>query len=85
METEWEGHVAGIFEGYAPNRVVELSDGRRWKQETNTREYVYRERPKVRLLWSQSLGVRYLDVEGTSNVVQVKEDRGVCGVSAGAF
>jgi hypothetical protein len=29
METEWEGHFTGIFEGDSPNRVYELSDGRR--------------------------------------------------------
>jgi hypothetical protein len=30
METEWEGHIVGIFEGYAGGRIYELSDGRRW-------------------------------------------------------
>lgn len=85
METEWEGHVAGIFEGYAGGRVFELSDGRRWRQESNTREYVSRERPKARLLWNQSTSTRYLDVEGTSSVVEDREDRGMGGLSAGAF
>jgi hypothetical protein len=85
METEWEGHIVGIFEGYAGGRVFELSDGRRWRQESNTSEYVYRERPKARLLWNQSAGTRYLDVEGTSNVVVVVQDRGVGKPSAGAY
>jgi hypothetical protein len=85
METEWEGHVVGVFEGYAGGRIFELSDGRRWRQESNTRENVYREAPKARLLWNQSIGTRYLDVEGTSNVVEVKEDRGVGGPYAGAY
>ena len=85
METEWEGYVPGIFEGYAGGRVYELSDGSRWRQESRTSEYVYREQPKARLLWNQSTGTRYLDVEGTSGVVEVKEDRGMGGMGAGAF
>ncbi len=56
METEWEGHVAGIFEGYRGGRVYELSDGRRWRQESNTSEYVYRERPKARLIRERGSG-----------------------------
>ena len=36
METEWEGRIAGIFEGYDGGRVYELTDGRRWRQESNT-------------------------------------------------
>jgi len=43
---------------YAGGRVFELSDGRRWRQESNTREYVYREQPKARLLWNQSNATR---------------------------
>jgi hypothetical protein len=46
---------------------------------------VYRERPEARRLWNQGLGTRYLDVEGTSNVVEVKEDRGLGGPYAGAY
>jgi hypothetical protein len=85
MDPEWEGHIVGIFEGYAGGHVFELSDGRRWRQESNTSEYVYREQPKARLLWNQSIGTRYLDVEGTSSVVEGKKDRGVGGPYAGAF
>jgi hypothetical protein len=85
METEWEGHIAGIFEGSAGGRVLELSDGRRWSQDSNTSEYVYRETPKARLIWNQSTGTRYLDVEGTSSVVIVVPERGMGGLSARAF
>jgi hypothetical protein len=85
METEWEGRIVGIFEGYAGGRVFQLSDGRRLRQECNTSEYVYREHPKALLIWDQSTGTRYLDVEGTSNVVIVLPDRGMWGLSAGAF
>ncbi len=85
METEWEGHVVGVFKGYYGGRVYELSDGRRWRQEDRTAEYVYREAPKARLLWNQGTGTRYLDVDGTSNVVIVVLDRGMRGLSAEAF
>jgi len=69
MQTEWEGRIAGVFEGYAGGHIYQLSDGRRWRQETPASEYVYRENPKARLLWDQSTGTRYLDVEGASSMV----------------
>ena len=76
METEWEGHITGLFEGYHGGRVYELSDGKRWRQEDRTSEFVYREAPRARLLWCQSTGTRYLDVAGTSGVARVVPDRG---------
>ena len=85
METTWEGRLPGMFEGYAPGRVFELGDGSRWRQEDRTSEYVYRERPKAKLLYDRSINVTYLDVEGTSSVVAVVPDRGMRGLSAGAF
>jgi hypothetical protein len=85
METTWEGRIAGVFEGYQGGRVHELSDGSRWRQEDRTDEYVYRERPKARLLRDKGTGVTYLDVEGTSGVVLVVPDSGMRGLSVGAF
>ena len=85
METEWEGHIAGLFAGYRGGRVYELSDGRLWRQEDRMAEYVYREAPRARLVWCQSTGTRYLAAEGTSNVFEVKENRGMGGMNAGAF
>ena len=42
MVTEpiWEGHLTGLFEGYAFDRLYELSDGSNWRQIGETREYV---------------------------------------------
>lgn len=85
METAWEGRIVGTFEGYARGRVFELSEGRRWRQESNTGEHVYRERPEARLIRDQSTGTRFLDLEGTSGVVIVVPERGMGGLSAGAF
>ena len=76
METKWEGFIAGVFEGYQCGRTFELSDGARWRQESREAEYVYREQPRARLLWNQSLGRWYLDVEGTSSAVWVEPERG---------
>jgi hypothetical protein len=84
VETTWEGHIAGVFEGYASGRVHELSDGSRWRQEDRTREYVYRERPKARLLRDRGIGKTHLDVEGTSSVVEVVPDAGMRGIGVGA-
>jgi hypothetical protein len=38
--------------------------------ESSTAEYVYRECPKARLIWDQSIGQVSLDVEGTSGIVK---------------
>jgi hypothetical protein len=38
----------------------------------NRGEYVYRERPRARLIWDQNLGWWHLDVEGTSYTVHVE-------------
>ncbi|AGA26396.1 hypothetical protein [Singulisphaera acidiphila] len=66
METQWEGFIAGLFEGYEGGRVYELTNGTRWRQDDRTKEYVYRERAKAKLLWNQSTGTHFLEVEGTS-------------------
>jgi hypothetical protein len=85
MENHWDGFIDGVFEGYLGGRIHVLSDGSRWRQEDRTSEYVYRERPKAKLLWNQSTGRMYLDVEGTSSVVLVVKDTGIRGMGGGAF
>ncbi|WP_435019109.1 hypothetical protein TA3x_001107 [Tundrisphaera sp. TA3] len=86
MDTMWEGTIPGTFEGYAGGSMYELSDGTRWRQECASSEYVYRERPKAHLLWNQSIGKMFLDVEGTSSVVWVAKERGgMSQMGCGAF
>ena len=75
-ETIWEGHLSGLFEGYAYDRLFALSDGTKWRQACTTREYVYRERPAARLVREPSTGRVYLDVTGTSASVLVERNRG---------
>ena len=75
-ETIWEGHLTGTFEGYAFDRLFTLTDGTKWRQTCETREYVYRERPVARLVREPSTGRVYLDVAGTSASVLVERDRG---------
>ena len=76
IETIWEGHLTGTFEGYAYDRLFALSDGTRWRHASTTREYVYREHPAARLVREPSTGRVYLDVEGTSASVLVERARG---------
>jgi hypothetical protein len=83
MESIWEGRISGDFHGYVGGIVHELSDGSRWRQESLTCEYVYRERPKARLLRDKSIGKTFLDVEGTSAVVEVVPVTGLRGMGAG--
>lgn len=74
MQLEQEGRIAGEFHGYRYGRVHEFCDGSRWRQEGRKEEYVYRERPAARILLDRGTGRTYLDVEGTSGVVEVVRD-----------
>ena len=49
-ETIGEGHLTGVFKGYAFDRLFALPDGSHWRPACETREYVYRERPAARLV-----------------------------------
>ncbi len=85
METIWEGHLTGTFQGYAYDRLFALSDGSKWRQACKTSEYVYREQPAARLVREPSTGQVYLDVTGTSARALVERDRGVSRRGCGAF
>jgi hypothetical protein len=85
MEATWDERIAGVFQGYHGGLVHEPSEGLRWRQAHSTNEYLYRERPKARLLLDRGTGQTYLDVEGTSGAVRVVPDSGMCCLSAGAF
>lgn len=85
MELIWEGHLIGIFEGYAYDRVFALSDSTRWRQASEICEYVYRENPRARLVCDYANSSTYLDVEGTSARVLVERDRGWMRRGAGAY
>ena len=85
MDIIWSGHLVGTFHGYKPGRVYELSDGSKWTQEDLTDEPVYRDEQTVRLLSNRSVGVIYLDVEGTSAIVRVYQTGSRSKPSDGAF
>lgn len=53
MKLVVESHIQGTFLGYAPGVVHKLDDGSEWEQTSNTREYVYRERPGCRVFWNR--------------------------------
>jgi hypothetical protein len=84
MRTFGEGHLVEEFHGHASGRVYEFSDGSRWRQEDNTDEPVYRDRPKAKLLRDEAIGKTYPDVEGTSAAVWVLQDSSMRGISVGA-
>jgi hypothetical protein len=46
-------HIDGTFLGYAPGVVHKLDDGSEWEQTSDTKEYVYRERPECRIFWDR--------------------------------
>jgi hypothetical protein len=71
MNIIWSGRLIGTFYGYKPGRIYELSDGSKLMQQDLTDEPAYRDDPTARLLSNRSIGVIYLDVEGTSAVVRV--------------
>lgn len=74
MRTIWEGRLDGTFHGYKFGRVYHLADGSRWRLVGETDEPVYRENPTARLPHKKDMGLTFLDVEGTSAIVEVARD-----------
>jgi hypothetical protein len=75
--------IQGTFLGYAPGVVHRLDDGTEWEQIGRVEEYVYRGQPGCRVFWD---GERlYIDVEGTSAVVEVRRYMGKRWTGPGAF
>ena len=78
-----ETRLVGTFLGYAPGVVHRLDDGSAWEQVGRSREYVYRERPRCKVLFERER--HWLDVEGTSGVVEVERYTGKRWAGAGAY
>ena len=62
--------IIGSFLGYSPGIVHRLDDGTEWEQDGNTREYVYQERPRCRIMLDFER--HWIEVEGTSGVAEVR-------------
>lgn len=73
MKVVATSRIAGEFWGYEYDRVYFLEDGTSWRQTHQGSEPVYRERPSCKILFAQDRGLYWLDVEGTSGVVQVEK------------
>jgi hypothetical protein len=75
--------IVGVFRGYRAGRVYELADGSRWRQESMTNEYAYRENPAARILTDAEWF--YLDVDGTSGVVRVSREGATARDRSGSY
>lgn len=83
MTTLLESRLVGSFNGYVPGARYVLDDGSCFEQVSRTEEFVYRERPRVKIL---SDGNRtYADIDGTNSVVEVRRYRGSRWTGPGAF
>lgn len=69
-----ESRIVGTFLGYAPGIVHRLDDASEWEQVGNTKEYVYGERPSCRVIFDRER--LWIEVEGTSGVVEVRRYMG---------
>ncbi len=78
-----ESRIVGTFLGYAPRIVHRLDDGSEWEQVGNTTEYLYRERPGCRIIFSRER--LWIDVEGTSGMADVRRYKGRRWAGPGAF
>jgi hypothetical protein len=78
-----ESRIIGTFLGYAPGVVHRLDDASEWEQVGNTKEYVYRERPGCRIIFESERF--WIDVEGTSGVVEVRRYTGKRWTGPGSF
>jgi len=66
-----ESRIIGTLLGYSLGVVHRLDDGSEWEQVGNTREYVYQERPRCRIIWQTDR--HWIEVDGTSGVAEVRE------------
>lgn len=78
-----ESRIVGTSLGYAPHIVHRLDDGSEWEQVGNTKEYVYRERPRCRVFFGRER--LWIDVEGTSGIAEVRRHMGKRWAGPGAF
>lgn len=77
MDTVWQVVLAGTFYGFKPDRVFELSDGSRWRQEDGIDVPSYSEWPPVKLLTKPVSGVIHMAVgEATAMMRVVPLDHG---------
>ena len=63
--------------------VFRLDGGSEWEQIGRVAEHVYREQPGCRAFWDRER--LWLDVEGTSGVVDVRRNMGKQWAGPGAF
>jgi hypothetical protein len=77
--------IVGTFLGYAPRAIHRLDDDSEWEQVGIVKEYVYRERPACLIRRDQDR--LFLDVQGTSGIVEVRQFLGKrwSGSEAGAY
>ncbi len=71
MERYKDSHIAGEFEGWNGDTVYELEDGSRWQMTSYKYSYRSKYRPKV-TIWTNG-GQYMLQVEGMSDMVQVRK------------
>jgi hypothetical protein len=70
MDIFAEGQLAGAFEGWSGDTVFELTNGQKWQQARYAYRYVYRYRPRVKILKD---GARYyLAVDDIDDIIEVR-------------
>jgi hypothetical protein len=72
-----ESRIIGSFLGFSPGIVHRLDDGSEWEQVGNNKEYVYRERPRCRIIFDNER--LWIDVEGMNGLAEVRRYTGKRG------
>ena len=72
MRVVEEGQLKGTFRGFKNNDVIfEFFGGRKFKQDEYKYNYTYSYKPKAKVI--NEMGQYYLEVEGMSEKVKVKQ------------
>jgi hypothetical protein len=83
MNVVVRSRIQGTFLGYALGVIHRLDDGSEWEQVENAQEYVYRERPRCRIIWDDER--HWIDVDGTSGIAEVRKYTGKQWAGPGAY
>lgn len=70
MEVIFDGRIEDEFEGWDGDKVYELTNGSKWELCSYKYKYIYKYRPKARILGDG--GSYYLEVEGLDEKVRVR-------------
>jgi len=66
--------IDGLFQGWGPNRIIDLSNGQSWQVADGSSAVLYLKNPKVEIR-KAAMGTFMLELEGSNETARVKRIR----------